>query len=447
VVAARNGRDGVKPGKVIGGYRVEQEIGRGGMGVVLRARQLNLDRPTVLKRLRRDLAADEEFVERFEREARAAAAIHHQNVVAVFDCFSWRGDQYIAQEWVDGIDLGAALERVKRIPPRIALIIATEIARGLEAIHANATVHRDLKPANVLLGRKGCVKIADFGIALGATDSGLTRPGILLGSPAYMSPEQMLGERVDTRSDIFAFGVMLYECLTGRTPYPEASGEHTESTLSRVQHERYIAVRRENPQVPRGLARLVGHCLRAKPQKRLASASQLRRTLEARLRCSPQAARAELVNWLWGECVLEVADGETAVAPVVRPTSRHGLGWAASVAAASVAAGGMLVLVAVPVNWSTEAGESWFDRVSLPRLESRAGVAHDLASLWLEAPPGVQVRVNGRVVDLDERESALQLAAGTHRVVFVHPVHGSEEHEIEIEAGESARLAPHFAAH
>ena len=210
--------------RTIGSFTIERELGSGGMGVVLLGRHQSLERPAVLKRLRPDLAASEELVERFAREARAAGSIHHQNVVAVYDWISWRGEHYIAQEYVDGVDLRAALALAQRFPWRIAALVGLELARGLEAIHARGMVHRDLKPANVLLGRNGDVKIADFGIAIDATSDGLTRPGTTVGSPPYIAPEQLLGERVDARGDLFGLGVVLYELLTRRPALPRARG-------------------------------------------------------------------------------------------------------------------------------------------------------------------------------------------------------------------------------
>ncbi len=313
-------------GKTLGQFVVEAEIGSGGMGVVLLARQSSLDRPAVLKRIRKDLGDHPELPERFAREARAAGRVHHQNVVAVYDHFTWRSDQYIAQEYVDGLDLSSLLKKTGALPVRIASLIALETARGLEEIHDQGTVHRDLKPANILLGRRGEVKIADVGLALDANARKLTAPGIMIGSPTYMPPEQMLGERVDARCDLFSMGVILYEMLCGHPPYrsPLAHDEgeastatvdhETDSLLTRMQKERYPKLRREAPSTPRAMARLVRHCLRGKAQKRMASARALRRALEDGLgRPSPADVRSELAAFCWDLQLFEVRDQETVV--------------------------------------------------------------------------------------------------------------------------------------
>jgi serine/threonine protein kinase len=359
-----------KRGKNLGSFTVEAEIGRGGMGVVLLARQQNLDRPAVLKKIRSDLTEFPELAERFEREARTAAAIHHQNVVAVYDLFSWRGDHYIAQEFVDGIDLSTALSRTGgTLPWRIAALIALEVARGLEEIHSYGTVHRDLKPANILLGRRGEIKIGDFGLALDATGSSLTQPGVMIGSPPYMPPEQMLGQRVDARCDLFSFGVVLYEMLAGRLPFPEPKDDDTDSLLARMQRERYERIRRRAPGTPRFLASLVKVCLRAKPAKRAASATAVRRRLEERLgRPSSADARSELTSWLWERGVFELKENET-VLRVMEPRieAERSLGWIPGVLACGLVVATLLLVdirpsppepVAVPAQLSTGGDET-----------------------------------------------------------------------------------------
>jgi serine/threonine protein kinase len=299
--------------RTIGSFSIERELGSGGMGVVLLGRHATLERRAVLKRLRPELAQSDELVERFAREARAAAAVHHQNVVAVYDWISWRGEHYIAQEYVDGVDLRAALAKVGRFPWRIAALVALDIARGLEAIHARGTVHRDLKPANVLLGRSGEVKIADFGIALESSSDGLTRAGTTLGSPPYIAPEQLLGERSDARADLFAFGVVFYELLAGVTPFREPNENESDTLLERISRGRFEGVRAAAPGTPRWLARCVHALLRARARRRPASVQIVRRLLERRLRVFPAEARLELASWLWQEGVFEPREGDTIV--------------------------------------------------------------------------------------------------------------------------------------
>ncbi len=335
--------------KTIGSYEVAREIGRGGMGIVLLARQPALERFVVLKSLRRECADDPRLVARFEREAQAAGSVQHQNVVAVHDCFGWRGRSYICQEFVDGTDLAAVLGQVA-IEPRIAGLIALELARGLEAIHARGIVHRDLKPANVLLGRDGAVKIADFGIALDGSARALTQTGHSVGTPRYMSPEQLYGERVDARSDLFALGVVLYEMCTGMPPFEEDDAAES-SPIRRIEAERFLAPRLLNPRVPRALSKIATRCLRAKAKQRWDSASSARAALERHLGAPTSLElQAELARWLEDRQLVEARDGDTVAATPAKPGPRRRsatpLGWAAALLAiagvAWLVAGGVL---------------------------------------------------------------------------------------------------------
>jgi serine/threonine-protein kinase len=358
------------PPRTIGSFEVERELGRGGMGIVYLARQPGLERRVVLKTLPRELADDARAAERFQREAQAAAGVHHQNVVGVYDCFTWRGRPYIAQEYVDGEDLASALRVVHRFDARIAGLVALELARGLEEIHAAAVVHRDLKPGNVLLGRGGEVKIADFGIAFGGSRgkrAALTQTGEAVGTPRYMSPEQLYGDRVDPRSDVFSLGVVLYEMLAGRAPFEEGESEENAALLRRIESGRFPRLRKLAPGTPGWMVRLVRSCLRAKPKRRPASATALRCELE---RClgtsSPADARREIAAWLWAREVFGHSEDETLAKPRVERAARRRrapLRWLAAAAACGALAAGA---------WALERrGDAW---AGLTQLVERLGV-------------------------------------------------------------------------
>jgi serine/threonine-protein kinase len=302
-------------GRRIAGYEVETELGQGG---------------------------------RFTREAQAAAGVHHPNVVVVYDCFAWRGERFIAQEHVDGKDLADVLARVGRLDPRPAALLALELARGLEEIHAHGIVHRDLKPANILLGHAGEAKIADFGIALEAGGPALTQSGHSVGTPAYMSPEQLLGARVDPRSDVFCFGVVLYELLSGRRPFPEETADG-EALVRRIEAGRFRPLRNHAPATSRALARLVTRCLAGKPKRRFESSAALRRSLERQLgNPSPSDCRRELAAWLWEQKVFKARRGRTARSPRQQKTPpRRSWRRRALVAAAA----GVLMLCTLGIVW------------------------------------------------------------------------------------------------
>jgi serine/threonine-protein kinase len=328
-------------GKTLGNFEVVSEICEGGMGTLLLARQTSLDRPAVLKKLRGSLTQRRELLERFEREARAAAAIHHHNVVAVYDYFTWRNQEYIAQEFVDGIDLATLLRRKGSLPWRVAVLVVLEVLRGLEEIHAAGTVHRDLKPSNILLGRRGEVKIADFGIALDATGEPITEPGTFVGTRQYSPPEQLMGERMDARGDIFSLGVCLYEMLTGDPPFAD-SDDDGQSLLQQIRKGSYVPVgRAASGGVPWWVARVIRSTLRARRRRRVSTARELRRTFERHLgNPSPADARATLAGWLWDAQVFQARENETVVQvnssfPTARRATR---GWIALAFAAAIGA-------------------------------------------------------------------------------------------------------------
>ncbi len=200
-------------------YKVVELIGSGGMANIYKAIQLSLDRPIALKIMHQHLTVEEGFVARFEKEAKQAAQLQHENIVSIIDYGSDNGVYYIAMEHIDGKNLKEILIKQKRLPLEICLLICHQIAEGLKYAHAHNLIHRDIKPSNIILSNDGRVMLTDFGIAKGCDDLTITGTGQMIGSPAYMSPEQAAGRPMDHRSDIFSLGIIMYEIICGEKPF------------------------------------------------------------------------------------------------------------------------------------------------------------------------------------------------------------------------------------
>ena len=288
-------------GSSVGPYRVTAPLGAGGMGQVWRAHDSRLGRDVAVKVLPSAFAADPERLARFEREARATAALSHPNILAVFDIGSHDGEPYIVEELVEGESLRDLLTR-GRMPVDRAVDLASQIARGLAAAHDKSIVHRDLKPENVIVTSEGQAKILDFGLAKFVTPApspgdatlthvptGATELGAVLGTAAYMAPEQALGRSIDQRADVFAFGVVLYEMLTGQRPFRGATGTEVVAAILKDEPEALPE------SVPQHLRQVVGRCLRKAPEDRFASARdvfEVLRTQSVLAAATPAAERS-----------------------------------------------------------------------------------------------------------------------------------------------------------
>jgi len=256
------------------------------MGEVYRARDTRLGREVAIKLIPADFAADPERLQRFEQEARATAALNHPNILSIHDVGSHEGSPYLIEELLEGETLRDRL-RGGALPCRGAVEIAIEVARGLAAAHAKGILHRDLKPENIFLTASGGVKILDFGLAkLVQQDEGLdltqrpteSAPQAMLGTAAYMSPEQARGQKVDARSDLFSLGVVLYESLSGRSPFRRAT---LLDSASAVLHDDPPPLAASAPQCPPALESIVRRCLEKRPEERFSSAHDLALALEA----------------------------------------------------------------------------------------------------------------------------------------------------------------------
>ncbi|HTZ74233.1 MAG TPA: protein kinase [Candidatus Aquilonibacter sp.] len=277
-------------GQTISHYRIVEQIGAGGMGVVFKARDSRLDRAVALKFLPEKLAQQPEALERFRREARAASALNHPGICTIYDIGEEDGRAFIAMEYIDGETLRSHIQG-KPLPVDEVLELGIQIAEALEAAHAEGIIHRDIKPANIFVTKRGRAKVLDFGlaklvpkgIAAGDSDSGgdisdsNSIAGIISGTPSYMSPEQVRGDGLDARTDIFSFGILLYEMATGRQAFSGSTGGIIiEAVLTRPP----VGVRSINPDIPAGLEEIIDKALRKDREQRYQHVAEMRAEMQ-----------------------------------------------------------------------------------------------------------------------------------------------------------------------
>jgi serine/threonine protein kinase len=260
-----------------GRYEILDKLGEGAMGVVYRARDPALNRVVALKMLSAELGAEEELHQRFQREAEAIGRLSHSCIVTVYDLGQAEGQLYMAMELLEGDDLRKLMERRVDIPLADRVRIMLQIADGLAYAHSRDVVHRDVKPANIIVTSRGRIKILDFGLARVASQSNITRRGVILGTPDYMSPEQAMGRSVTHRSDQFAAGAVFYEFLTGTKPF---RGKSLHSVLYQILSEEPEPMLTLNPGLPARLAAVVHGMMRKDPDRRYPSMEDVRRELE-----------------------------------------------------------------------------------------------------------------------------------------------------------------------
>jgi eukaryotic-like serine/threonine-protein kinase len=266
---------------IAGRYELERKVGSGGMSRVYRAHDRLLERTVALKMLHEHYSQDDEYVERFRREARAVAQLAHPNVVTVIDRGEHEGRQYIVFEYVDGENLKELVGREGALPPRQVIELGLQIASALASAHARGVVHRDVKPQNVILTDEGRPKVTDFGIARSSDVESVTLTGTVMGTSEYIAPEQARGESVDVRSDVYSLGVILYELATGEVPYP---GENPVSVAMRHLHEPVPSARAVNREIPARLDSTIRRAMAKDPEERFGSMDELIAELETAMR-------------------------------------------------------------------------------------------------------------------------------------------------------------------
>ncbi len=269
--------------ETISHFRIIEKLGEGGMGVVYKAVDVRLDRPVVLKFLPDKMAQDSQALERFRREARAASALNHPGICTIYDIGEQNGRAFIAMEFIDGETLRTHIHQ-EALPLEETLKLGIQIAEALDAAHAEGIIHRDIKPANIFVTRRGQAKVLDFGLAKlvpkgvgGEAPDSTSVVGIISGTPSYMSPEQVRGDNLDPRTDIFSLGLLLYEMATGRQAFGGSTGG---TIIEAVLTKSPVSVRRINPDAPAGLEEIINKALRKDRDQRQQRAADIRTDLQ-----------------------------------------------------------------------------------------------------------------------------------------------------------------------
>ncbi len=424
----------------IGNCRIVEEVASGGMAVVYRAIQEPLGRTVAIKALKTSAAAEENVVTRFEREAKSLANLQHENIIHVYDFHHERGAMFIVMEYVQGIDLYDLLEKCGRLPYEVAAILAMQVARAMDYVHYRGIVHRDIKPANIMIARTGGVKVMDFGIARDTSFGDLTEAGTGIGTPAYMSPEQVLGDKLDSRSDIFSLGVVLYQMVTGKKPFVE---DEKKSAMHKIRLEKHESARSVNPEVPRELNNVIDRCLEKQPRDRWRSAQHMVMALERFLAKHVEMNHhARLVMFLKSQGVITELEAEQYLNPAALGAGGGALQQpnlqARNVVRAGIVAHGVTLGVLLLFLGLIHVAPLGATPRSSPLLykEQQRGY------IRVDAHPWARIFVDGKPVGVTPMAKPLELSEGPHTIRFDHDWYQPIEHKLVVTPGTPETSTP-----
>ncbi len=423
----------------IGNCRVLGEIGSGGMAVVYKAIQEPLGRVVAIKALKPSIAMDSQFAKRFEREANFMASLQHENILHVIDFVKDGRSMYIIMEFVQGIDLYDMLENSPVLPPEVGAIIALHVCRALDYAHFRGIIHRDIKPANIMVSNLGEVKLMDFGIARDETLSDLTETGTGLGTPSYMSPEQILGDKLDFRSDIFSIGIVLYQMVTGQKPFVE---DESRTVMQKIRLDRYVPPRKVNPAVPRQLERILSRCMEKMPANRYpttqALIDDLMEFLSPRV---PMNYSARMVMFLRDVGILSDGKADELLAAGA-PRNLRRAAKDRNLIKHSAIVSGLLFGGILGAGGAIQASAGAFDETS------QTTAVNPATSLSLEqsghlrfvVDPWADVYLDGRKVMTTPDAEAIAVPPGEHFLRFENPFYQEAERTVRVTRGETERI-------
>ncbi len=421
--------------EVFGNCRVVATLASGPLTDVYHAVQDPLGRHVAIKALRSTMSPNSPFAAPLVREAELLSRLSHENILRIYDFLRTPDAMWLVLEYVEGVSLADLLGKVERLTVHAAAAIGIEVCRALAHAHARGIIHRDVKPSNILLSREGGLKLVDFGIA--HDDRAPSCPetleaGATYGTPAYMSPEQILGDKIDARTDLFSLGIVLYQAVAGRRPF---EAPDTKSTAQRIRHSDPPPLSSTDAPIPRLFERVVARCLEKVPGDRWMHANELASQLEAYLRRETTAPTHDLIlAELARAKVVESLPKLREMHAAVRSHAARGPLW--PVAGVYVA---LLLLVvvggAVIEQYAHRADES----VTIQQGPLELAPMHS-GHLRVVARPWADVIVDGQRLDVTPLGHPIPLSAGIHYITFKHPKASDERRVVRIEPGQSVLL-------